>query len=317
MKYPVFDLHCDTALELLDNSLRRKCRLYERQGHIDLKRGLALSGYAQQFAFFTTTDMDPNGKFTPEQIFDAMLQNFQDELKVNAQWMEQARTSQDAERIVKSGKVAAILTLEGPAGIGFDVGRLDELAELGFAMTTLTWNEKNPLAGSHATGGGLTEKGKEYVRKAQHLGMAIDVSHLGEEAFWGIMNITQAPVSASHSDSRKVCGVSRNLTDEQFKAICETGGVVGLNLYSAFLGEGQVDLDTACNHILHWLELGGEKHISLGGDLDGCGQLPDGFTGIESYPALAEALENRGVSQAVIEDLYWNNAMRMWSKCCM
>ena len=66
--------------------------------------------------------------------------------------------------------------------------------------------------------------------------MAVDVSHLSDEAFWDIMDITQAPVSASHSNSRAVWPESRNLTDAQFRAICETGGVAGINLFTGFLG---------------------------------------------------------------------------------
>lgn len=317
MNFSVFDLHCDTALELIDNTCKRCDRLTERKGHIDLKRAGALPGYCQFFALFTTPDMHPQGVYTAQQIFDAMLANLLDELLANSDKIRQARSPDEAQAIVDSGRIAAVLSLEGPAGISFDVGRLDELAELGFVMTTLTWNERNPLAGSHKTGGGLTVLGAEYVRKAQKLKMAIDVSHLSEEAFWDIMDITQAPVSASHSNSRAVQDVSRNLTDRQFKAICESGGVAGINLCAPFLGEEPVTMDTICDHVIHWMEIGGGKHIALGGDLDGCSELPRDFTGIDCWPAVADALICRGVSKEEVEDIFWNNAMRMWRKCCM
>lgn len=317
MNYPVFDLHCDTALALLDNYGLRKSRLKEQSGHIDLKRGKELSGYCQLFALFTTPGMDSSGKATAVQLFDAMLRNILAELEENKDTIAQARTPEEAQSVVKAGKIAAVLSLEGPAGISFDPGRLDELAELGFAMTTLTWNERNPLAGSHRTGGGLTTLGAEYVRKAQSLKMAIDVSHLSEEAFWDIMRITQAPVSASHSNSRAVCGVSRNLTDEQFKAICASDGVAGINLYTEFLGNDPVTVETICDHVIHWMDLGGAKNIALGGDLDGCETLPVGFNGVDGWPLVAVALAKRGLSNNEIEDIFWNNAMRMWSKCCM
>ncbi len=317
MSFPVFDLHCDTALGLIDNTRQRRSRLAERDGHIDLKRAGTLAGYCQFFAMFTTPGMDSSGVSTPQQIFDAMLTNLLAELQENGDRICQARTPEEAQTIVDSGKMAAVLSLEGPAGISFDPGRLDELSEMGFAMTTLTWNERNPLAGSHKTGGGLTALGAEYVRKAQKLKMAIDVSHLSEEAFWDIMKITQAPVSASHSDSRGVCGETRNLTDEQFRVICESGGVAGINLCAPFLGPEPVTMETICDHVIHWMELGGGKHIALGGDLDGCDELPEGFTGIDCWPKVAEALLGRGLTKAEIEDIFWNNAMRMWRKCCM
>ncbi len=317
MNIPVFDLHCDTAAELTAYGLAPYRKLASNEGHIDLKRGQRLSGYAQCFAFFTTDDMSSFCAWHPEVLFEKALSNFRAELEENRDYIAQVRTPEEAQKIIDEGKIAAILTLEGPAAIGFDPGRLDFLAEQGFVMTTLGWNERNPLAGSHKTGGGLTALGAEYVRKAQRYHMAIDVSHLSERAFWDIMNITQAPISASHSNSRAVCGVTRNLTDEQFKAICETGGVAGLNLCAYFLGDDPVTMDTVCDHVIHWLSLGGEKHIALGGDLDGCSDLPQGFTGVDCWYLLAEALLNRGISREMIEDIFWNNAMRMWSQCCM
>lgn len=157
---PVFDLHCDTALELLDSQCRPVERLKRRRGHIDLERGGKLPAYAQLFAFFTTPDMDATGRFSPEMIFDAMLSNLQRELQENRDQILQARTPAEIRQAVDGGKIAAVFSLEGPAGIGFDPGRLEELAALGFCMTTLTWNECNPLAGSHKTGGGLTAGGR-------------------------------------------------------------------------------------------------------------------------------------------------------------
>ena len=82
-------------------------------------------------------------------------------------------------------------------------------------------------------------------------------------------------------------------------------------------GSEPVTLDTVCGHVLHFLELGGGKHIALGGDLDGCESLPRGFEGPQDYPKLAQALLARGVEESVIEDMFWNNAMRVFQVCCM
>ena len=98
-----------------------------------------------------------------------------------------------------------------------------------------------------------------------------------------------------------------------FRAIRETGGVVGINEYAAFLGENAT-LDTVCDHILHFMELDPEgKHIALGGDLDGCSQLPQGFTGVDSYQSLAERLLERGLTEQNVMDIYWNNALGVMS----
>ena len=156
----IFDLHCDTALELIDREGTPRASLRANQGHIDLTRGSALDGYCQCFALFTTTGMDRDGKLTDEQVFDAMRGNLLRQMEEHGDLVEQVKATGDMERIVGSGKVAAILTIEGTAGIGFDPERLYALRDQGFLMTTLGWNEKNPLAGSHKTGGGLTDLGR-------------------------------------------------------------------------------------------------------------------------------------------------------------
>lgn len=209
--------------------------------------------------------------------------------------------------------MSAILTIEGPAGFGFDPELLESLFLAGFRISTLGWNEQNPLIGSHLTGGGLTDLGKAYVQNAQALGMLVDVSHCSDEGFWDIVKITGAPIIASHSNSRAVWNHSRNVTDDMFRAIRETGGVVGINEYAAFLGENAT-LDTVCDHILHFMELDPEgKHIALGGDLDGCSQLPQNFTGVDSYQSLAERLLERGLTEQNVMDIYWNNALGVMS----
>jgi membrane dipeptidase len=151
--------------------------------------------------------------------------------------------------------------------------------------------------------------GREYVKECQRLGILVDVSHCSDEGFWDIMKVTDAPIIASHSNSRFVCDHSRNLTDDMFRAICQTGGVAGFNHCAPFVGK-EPDLDTVCDHILHFLELDPEgHHIALGGDLDGCDVLPKGFEGIQSYPVMAQRLLERGVGEDILMNIYWNNAI--------
>ena len=313
MNFPVFDLHCDTALELLgeDKLLRRN------RHHIDLERAALLPGYAQCFALFTTPLMKEWGQGDPEEIFQKALSNILAELEENRDLILPARSASQVEENRKNGKMSAILTIEGPAGFGFAPAKLEELYKTGFRITTLGWNEKNVLAGSHKTGGGLTDLGREFVKEAQRLGFIIDVSHISDEAFWDIMDITEGPVIATHSNSRTVCGVSRNLTDDMFRAICQTGGVAGLNLYAGFIGENAT-MDTACDHIFHFMELDpNSEHIALGGDLDGCDPLPEGFEGVQDYPRLARRLLERGLDEKTVYNIYWNNAIGVMGKCCM
>ena len=308
MKFPVFDLHCDTSLALLGKNMDEVGSLRKNTLHIDLERASKLPGYCQCFACFTTPYMQEWAKTSPVVIFERELVTIQRELDKNKDLMKLAYSPKQIKGNLDEGKMSAILTIEGPAGFGFDPAILEDLYKIGFRITSLGWNEKNPLTGSHVTGGGLTDLGKEYVREAQRLGMLIDVSHISDEGFWDIMNITQAPVIATHSNSRAVCDVSRNLTDDMFRAICQTGGVAGFNQCDAFVGNDP-DLDTACDHILHFMELDPAcSHIALGGDLDGCDKLPKGFDGIQSYPAFADRLMERGIGEDMLMNIFWNNA---------
>ena len=317
MKFPVFDLHCDTALELLGRDPEQCGSLRNNRLHIDLSRAQCLPAYAQCFACFTT-DCFPMGEgVTPEEVFEREKTAILTQIHENSDIIQQAFSAEDVENNCKQGLFSGVLTIEGTAGIAFDVSRLEMLYKQGFRITTLGWNEKNPLAGSHQTGGGLTENGKAYVKEAQRLGMLVDVSHISDEAFWDIIGVSTAPVIASHSNSRTVWNVTRNVTDEMFLAICKTGGVVGINLYADFLGD-EPDLNTVCDHILHFLSLDPDgTHVALGGDLDGCNQLPKGVNGIEDYPKLADALIARGVDERTVYNIYWNNALGVMKRCCM
>lgn len=317
MNLPVFDLHCDTALALLGEDLLGSGQLRENRTHIDLTRAGSLAGYAQCFACFTTDWNELPGNISVTTMFERELNVILRELERNRDRIRLAYSAEEVRQNQQAGLMSGILTIEGPAGFGYDPQLLEMLYRVGFRISTLGWNEKNPLTGSHKTGGGLTDLGKEYVREAQRLGIVIDVSHISDEGFWDIMKITEKPIIASHSNSRAVCDVSRNLTDDMFRAICESGGVAGFNQCAGFVGEDP-DLDTACDHFLHFLELDPQgDHIALGGDLDGCDSLPAGFDGVQSYPALADRLLSRGVSEDILHKIFWDNALGVLDKCSM
>lgn len=309
MNFPVFDLHCDTALALLGEDMNSAGNLRQNNLHIDLERAKKLPGYCQCFACFTSPLM--GGNVDPVVAFEREIVTVQRELDRNKDLMSLCYSAKQISENLSAGKMSAVLTIEGPAGFGYNPEMLESLYQVGFRISTLGWNEKNELCGSNVTGGGLTDLGRVYVREAQRLGIVVDVSHISDEAFYDIMDITEAPVIATHSNSRSLCPHSRNLTDDQFRQIVKTGGVTGINQYAAFLGENP-DLDTVCDHILRFLELDPTgKSVALGGDLDGCDELPAGFAGIQDYPKLSQALLNRGVPESTVMDIFWNNALRL------
>ena len=289
--FPLFDLHCDTALELY---LQQKS-LAKNDLQVDLARASQLRCYRQVFAFCCVYDRQgrPLPQPEAERLFLEALQSFQAELR--------------------GCNALPLLALEGPEAIDCDPARLEWLYAQGFRMTTLTWNYRNALAGSCLSGEGLTAQGRDFVRKAQRLGIVLDVSHLSDRAFWDLVEISEQPIVASHSNSRACCGNPRNLTDDQFRAIRDLGGLVGMNLYAPFLSEsGCASFDDVRRHLDHWLSLDGGNTVALGGDLDGCDTLPQGFTGVDDYNRLGAYLIDRGLDDKQAELLFYGNAARFF-----
>ena len=318
MKFPVFDLHCDTALGMIPNGHRPVHELRKNTMHIDLERASKLDGYCQCFACFTTPQMQNWYQKSPVDIFEREIAAVVSQVELNSDLISLCYTASDVRSNLEQGKMSAMLTMEGSAGIGFDPALLEDMHKVGFRIVSLGWNECNDLTGSNVTGGGLTDQGREFVKEAQRLGMILDVSHISDEGFWDMMKITEAPIIATHSNSRAVCGHSRNLTDDMFRAICETGGVAGFNQCAPFVADENPDMDSIADHILHFMELDPDgKHIALGGDLDGCDTLPKGFEGIQSYPAMAQKLLDRGLDAENVHRIFWENALGVVEKCCM
>lgn len=313
----IFDGHCDTIL---------MCHQFgggfaRNSYHVDLARAGKYHRYAQFFAIFGQPEDFP-GKdlrgMSFREIFQAEYTLFCREVTENADILAHCRTAAEAETAFAQGKMAAFLSVEGAELLDCSPERLEEAHRLGVRAVTLTWNHANALSGSNQeeTERGLTAQGKRFVRKAEELGVLVDVSHLSDAGFWDVADTLSTPFFASHSNTRAAFSHPRNLTDEQFTAIIDHGGVAGLNLYGAFLGENP-DMDTVIAHLDHWLELGGARNISLGGDLDGCSQLPAGFTGVESWELLYERLLQRNYHESLVRDVFFNNLMRVVSKVCI
>jgi membrane dipeptidase len=144
---------------------------------------------------------------------------------------------------LKAGKIIAQYGVEGGHMIEDDINRLDTFYNRGVRYMTLTWNNSPSWASSHAaekdptyTGPkGLTSFGKTIIARMNQLGIIVDVSHIGETTFWDAINTTTKPVIASHSNAYSICPVTRNLKDEQIKAIGKNGGVICLNFFSGFV----------------------------------------------------------------------------------
>ncbi len=139
-----------------------------------------------------------------------------------------------------AGKFAALLGVEGGHSIGTDLDLLRHLHTRGVRYMTLTWSNTNDWCDSSndtALHNGLTPFGCTVIREMNRLGMLVDLSHVSDAAFWQALDTSTKPVIASHSSARVLTAAPRNLTDDQLRAIAESGGVVMVNFFAAFLSE--------------------------------------------------------------------------------
>ena len=168
--------------------------------------------------------------------------------KRNPDKIIEVANSKEMMEAVDQQKIAAFFGVEGGHMIEDDLAKLDSLYSRGTRYMTLTWNNSTSWATSAADetaleGGalnsegekGLTEFGKQVVKRMNALGMMVDISHVGEQTFWDVLETTTKPVIASHSSVYALCPVPRNLKDDQIKAIAKNGGVVQINFYSGFI----------------------------------------------------------------------------------
>lgn len=299
----LFDLHCDT----LERGLDCRFSLTENDGAVDLRRGSAFSPWVQAFAAFIPDNL--RGESADKRC--AMLLNTAERWEREC---EGFRIIQSAADLTERNTVChALLTGENIGALD-EVSLLDRLRSLGMRAMTLTWNGDNPW-GSGCFGGerGLTAQGFRAIERMQTLGITVDVSHLSERGFWDVARRVTRPFIASHSNSAAVTPHPRNLSDEQFCAIRDSGGVVGINFYHVHLGipyDG--DYYSAFErHLMHFLSLNGEDTVCIGTDFDGM-SLPPAYHGIAMLERLYTHLLSRGLSAAVIDKVFYTNAFRFF-----
>ncbi|MBO6505988.1 MAG: dipeptidase [Kordiimonadaceae bacterium] len=153
-----------------------------------------------------------------------------------------ARTVADLEAAFFTGKIALPLGMENGAPIMGDLANLDYFFERGIRYITLTHSRANHISDSsydeNKVWGGLSDFGKQVVAKMNDLGIMVDVSHISDEAYWDVMEITKTPVIASHSSARHFTpGFERNMNDEMIKALATNGSVIMINYGSSFVTE--------------------------------------------------------------------------------
>ena len=167
-------------------------------------------------------------------------------IKRNPDKIALVRNSKELYQAVKEHKIAAMFGVEGGHMIENSLDNLKKIYDRGARYMTLTWNNSTSWATSamlettkkdslEKAQKGLTDFGKQVVKRMNELGMMVDISHVGEQTFWDVINTTTKPIIASHSNAWTLCPIFRNLKDEQIIAIGKNGGVIDLNFYAGFV----------------------------------------------------------------------------------
>ncbi len=238
-----FKLHYDAVVvdshnDLLYQIVKRKADFSEADGitQSGLMR-LTKGGIKFQiFAYWPPQENFKNSKkfvLNEKNILDSLADEYKSKFEI-------AMTADDISKIISKDKLAVMTGIEGGTAIEGRLENVDEFYSLGVRYITLTWNNSNDIASSakdeeSGRRAGLTEFGRQVVKRMNELGMLVDVSHLGEKSFWDVVEVSDKPILASHSCCRALVPIARNLSDEQIKAIAKSGGVVMINFHSSFL----------------------------------------------------------------------------------
>lgn len=319
-----FDVHSDLLYDVTRRRLAGERRVLERR-HLDrLRQGgveglvLALWTNAESQTFWRETGSARTAADRTRVMMACAREEFDECSGVRV-----VHTVREAEAARAAGKLYAFLGVEGMAAIGGDVGGIDRYYAFGARLGMLTWNEENALA--TGAGGdparGLTAAGRQAVRRMEALGMLMDVSHLNDGGFWDVMKLASGPVIASHSNCRRLCDVRRNLTDDQLRAIRDTGGVVGLNVYHGFVHSdpARQTAETLARHAVHMAEVMGIGHVGCGFDFCEFMGPPDneGAAGLEDASRIGELfhqLERLGMTGAEREQIARGNFLRVFQQ---
>ena len=234
--------------------------------------------------------------------------------------IELALTSDDVRRIHAKGKKVAMIGVENAYPMGLDTSNVRKYWERGARYVSLSHNGHSQFSDSN-TGefddtvlhNGLSDLGKEVVGLLNYYGLMIDISHPSKEAIRQMIELSKAPVIASHSSARALRDHPRNLDDEQLNWVKENGGVIQTTALGAFLTDRKdppPNMDDFMDHIDYMVDKIGIEHVGISSDFDGGGGIV-GWKDASETMNVTAALRERGYSESEIEKLWGANLLRV------
>jgi membrane dipeptidase len=306
----------DTHADSLGAVLRGERHLFERsqRGQLDFPR-MREAGHTLQFFSLW---VEP--EYKPERAMQRLVQYidaFWQEVGDHPEWISAVTDRASLERVMQHGGLGAVMSIEGSEGIGTDPAMVRILHRLGVRLASLTWNERNALAdgaGEDPGGGGVSRAGRAIIRAMNQVNIVVDVSHLAEAGFWDVLEISEKPVIASHSNARALAPHRRNLSDAQIRALAAKQGIMGITFVRDFLG-GEAHMDRVIDHMIYVLDLlGNDQHIGLGSDFDGVETPVPGLEDVTKLPQLASRMSERGLSDTTIRRIFGQNYIEFFTQ---
>lgn len=273
----------------------------------------------------------PQGKRTAEgyqKIHELALKKFSDIHKAieetHPDQIELALHSEDVRRIYAANKKVAMIGMENGYPIGKDIENLKNFYDLGCRYITLCHDGHNQLCDSHnsreepaSVHGGVSEFGKRAIEEMNRLGIIIDISHMSKQSMLDTVNLSEAPVIASHSACRELCDVSRNLDDEQLLALKENGGVIHIVGIRDFIKKDKfprASVKDMVDHIEHAVNLIGIDHVGISSDFYDRSSCLDGWKDAGETFNVTLELVRRGFSEEQIAKIWSGNTLRVWEE---
>ena len=231
----VLDTHADTTQQMIYEAFDLEARA--SQGHVDIPRMREGGLDAVFFSIWM-----PGTLSGPEVVKRSLRQidAVREQVRRHPQDLVLATTAADVRKAQQQGKIAALMGMEGGHMIDDDLGVLRMYAELGVRYLTLTHFQNNHWADSSTDSpehNGLTDFGKDVVRELNRLGVMVDISHVADKTFYDALEISKAPLMASHSSCRSISDHPRNMSDDMIRALASKGGVIQINYEITFLSQ--------------------------------------------------------------------------------
>ena len=251
---------------------------------------------------------------TPTQYADLIFDKIGEIVAQNAEYLAFARTPADLYANKRAGRKSIMLGIENGLALHHDLANVEHFAKRGIVYITLCHNGDNDICDSARgcnTHHGVSPFGEQVIHEMNRLGIMVDLSHGGEKSFYDALDISRAPIVCSHSSSRALCDVPRNLTDDQMRALAAKGGVAQTTLYHGFLRkDGEADIRDAIAHLEHAIDVMGIEHVGLGTDFDGDGGIR-GLADSSELIHFTQQLLRRRYSEADIAKIWGGNWLRV------